>query len=58
MSQNPPQKPEKPVRKAMTAADLREQRLAHALRANLRRRKASGSPDRMPTSGKPSDPAE
>jgi hypothetical protein len=53
MSQNPPEKPEKPVRKRLTAAEQREQRLAEALRANLRRRKAAGPRDRGSPPGKP-----
>jgi hypothetical protein len=35
--------PEKPAKDAKAAADEREARLAAALRANLRRRKAAGS---------------
>lgn len=52
MSQNPPEKPQKPTRKRLTAAELREQRLAEALRANLRRRKAARSGEAAPPSGK------
>jgi hypothetical protein len=48
MPQKPSQKPAKPA----SAAERREQRLADALRANLKRRKASLSKP----SGKP-DPA-
>ena len=69
MSRNPPEKPTKPLTEAQRrekpavrrprlrcgAAELREQRLAKALRANLKRRKAAGSPATPNTSGKPSD---
>jgi hypothetical protein len=58
MSQNPPEKPPKPARKRLTAAELREQRLAEALRANLRRRKATRSGDATPPSGKPEPDGE
>jgi len=50
----PRKTPEKPG-KQRTAAELREQRLAVALRANLKRRKAAGAPAASNTSGKPSD---
>lgn len=58
MSQNPPQKPEKPDPKPRTAAERREQRLADALRANLRRRKAAGGRDGPAPPGNAGDPAE
>jgi hypothetical protein len=50
----PRKTPEKPG-KQRTAAELREQRLAEALRANLKRRKAAGAQAASNTSGKPSD---
>ena len=49
MSRNPPEKPRKP----MTEAHRREQRLAEALRANLKRRKAVRQADAKNTAGKP-----
>jgi hypothetical protein len=49
MPQKPPQKPAKPV----SAAERREQRLAEALRANLKRRKAARKTDAPKPSGKP-----
>jgi hypothetical protein len=58
MSQNPPEKPQKPARKRLTAAEVREQRLAEALRANLRRRKAGRSGDGASPSGKPEPDGE
>jgi hypothetical protein len=58
MSQNPPEKPQKPAWKRLTAAEVREQRLAEALRANLRRRKAGRSGDGAPPSGKPEPDGE
>ncbi len=58
MSQNPPEKPDKPARKGLTAAEVREQRLAKALRANLRRRKAAGAHDAGSPSGKREDGGE
>lgn len=58
MSQNPPEKPQKPAGKRLTAAELREQRLAEALRANLRRRKAARSGNVAPPSGKPEQDGE
>ena len=42
----------------LTAAEVREQRLAEALRANLRRRKAGRSGDGAPPSGKPEPDGE
>jgi hypothetical protein len=58
MSQNPPEKPVKPVRKGLTAVEQREQRLAKALRANLRRRKAAGGRDGASPAGKQEDSRE
>jgi len=58
MSQNPPEKQEKPVRKPLTAAEQREARRAKALRANLRRRKAASGPDSPSPPGKPEDGPE
>ncbi len=58
MSQNPPQKPEKSVRKGLTAAQQREQRLAKALRANLRRRKTAADREGAAPSGKLEDGGE
>lgn len=49
MSRNPPENPPK----RPTAAERREQRLAEALRANLKRRKAVGRGGAQNTSGKP-----
>ncbi len=49
MSRNPPENPPK----RLTAAQLRERRLAEALRANLKRRKAVGRTGQQNTSGKP-----
>lgn len=49
MSRNPPEKPTKPL----TEAQRREKRLAEALRANLKRRKAVGPSGPQNTSGKP-----
>jgi hypothetical protein len=51
MSRKPTQKPDK----KLSAAELRERRLAEALRANLKRRKASKTPAQPDTSGKPQD---
>jgi len=53
MSRNPPNKP----KKAMTEAERREARLAQALRANLKRRKAAGQAGHQNTPGKP-EPGE
>ena len=53
----PRKTPEKPG-KQPSAAELREQRLAKALRANLKRRKPAGAPATPNTSGKPSDGAD
>ncbi len=49
----PRKTPEKPG-KQPSAAELRKQRLAKALRANLKRRKAAGAPVAPYASGKPS----
>ncbi|MDP3495073.1 MAG: hypothetical protein Q8R82_18330 [Hyphomonadaceae bacterium] len=49
MSRNPTNKPKKP----MTEAERRDARLAEALRANLKRRKAAGQAAQQNTSGKP-----
>ena len=49
MSRNLPEKPSKPL----TQAERRAQRLAEALRANLKRRKAAGQATAKNTSGKP-----
>jgi hypothetical protein len=46
--------PEKPSKQA-TSADLRQQRLAEALRANLKRRKAAKPGAKPDTSEKPTD---
>ncbi len=51
MSRNPPEN----LPKGPTAAQQREKRLAEALRANLKRRKAVGRPGQQNTSGKPDD---
>lgn len=51
MSRNPPEKP----RKLLTEAERRQAKLAEALRANLRRRKAAGQATPPNTSGKPHD---
>jgi hypothetical protein len=48
MSRNSPEKPQKPV----STADRRAKRLAEALRANLKRRKAAGQADGADTPGK------
>jgi hypothetical protein len=48
MSRNSPEKPEKPP----SAAVRRGQRLAEALRANLKRRKVAGQAERADTPGK------
>jgi hypothetical protein len=48
MSRNSQQKPQKPT----AQADLRAKKLAEALRANLKRRKAAGRADGADTSGK------
>jgi hypothetical protein len=53
MPQKPPEKPGK----RPSAAEVREARLAEALRANLKRRKAVQKPLRPKPSGKP-DPAK
>ncbi len=58
MSQNPPEKPGKPVRKPLTQAEQRERRLAEALRANLRRRKAAGAGSGGPPSRRPQEGGE
>lgn len=49
MSRKPPEN----LPKQLTAAQLRERRLAEALRANLKRRKALGRTGPQNTSGKP-----
>ena len=49
MSRNPPEKPGK----LLTEAERRQAKLADALRANLRRRKAAGKAEPPNTSGKP-----
>jgi hypothetical protein len=53
MPQKPPEKPAKPG----SAAARREARLAQALRANLKRRKAAANPSGDKPYGKP-DPAK
>jgi hypothetical protein len=50
MSRKGPEKPAKP-----SPAELRQQRLAEALRANLKRRKAAGQNRGENSSGKPED---
>jgi hypothetical protein len=54
MSRNPTEKPVKQP----TAADRRQQRLAEALRSNLKRRKAAGRTQETNTAGKPADDGE
>lgn len=49
MSRNPPEN----LPKRLTAAQQRDKRLADALRANLKRRKAVGQASQPNTSGKP-----
>jgi hypothetical protein len=54
MSRNSPEKPQKPV----SQADRRAKKLAEALRANLKRRKAAGpaeGPDSVGKSGSTED---
>lgn len=51
MSRNDPEKPSKKP----TDKQLRQQRLAEALRANLRRRKAAKTPTKPDTLGKPQE---
>lgn len=58
MSQNPPEKPRKPAKPRLTQAEQRERRLAEALRANLRRRKAAGTGASAPPSGRPPEGGE
>lgn len=48
----PRKTPESPPKQASTA-ERKAQRLAEALRANLRRRKAAGRPDEADSPGKP-----
>ena len=51
MSRNPPDNPAKKP----SAAELRQQRLAEALRANLKRRKAAKPASKPDIAGKPQD---
>jgi hypothetical protein len=48
MSRNSPEKPQKPV----SQADRRAKKLADALRANLKRRKAAGCTEGVDSAGK------
>ena len=58
MSQNPPEKRPKLIKGRPTAAEQRERRLAEALRANLRRRKAAGAGTAGPPPGTPEEGGE